>query len=191
MQCTDGGSMTASIQTQSLLGLDGTIAILKVSSADDHSKNSHECQADYQLLIARGVSDVPAVVDLLSSDAEYGRTLSLRLDGFSQNGQRLYGVLSEDGKYPSINLFEYDIAAGTLQLYDLKEQFARIVNRNCTTTFDVVGNTEKGAIVLELSYANACAPATRWLLTSTNSRVQPVPHSATIQPLYESKVSAP
>ena len=191
MQCTDTGTTTASIQTQPLPGPDGTVVVLKVSSADDHSKESHQCSADYQLLIARDATDVPAVVDLLSSVADYGRTLSMRLDGFSQNGERLYGILSEDGRYPSIILFEYDTAAGTVQLVDLKEQFAHIVNRNCSTTFDVIGNTEKGAIVLELNSANGCAPSSRWLLTSANSRVQPLPPGPTVHSLNEIKPNAP
>jgi hypothetical protein len=189
MPCTDGAT-TASVQTQPLRGPDGTLAVLMVSSADDHNKDSHQCSANYQLLL-RTPADALAAADLLSSDADYGRNLSLRLTGFSQDGKRLYGILSEDGNTPSTILFEYDVAAGTLQLFDLNEQFARIVNRKCSATFDVIGNTEKGAIVLALNYENACAPTTRWLLTSANSRVQPVPPAATIQPLYESKASAP
>jgi hypothetical protein len=191
MQCTDAGATIASVQTQPLRGPDGTFAILMVSSADDHNKDSHQCSADYQLLLLRSPTDTPSAADLLSSDAEYGRNLSLRLNGFSQDGKRLYGILSEDGNAPSTTLFEYEIASSKLQLFDLNEQFARIVDRNCTTTFDVIGNTEKGAIVLELNSANACAPTSRWILTSANSRVQPVPHAASIQPLYEPKVSAP
>jgi hypothetical protein len=191
MQCADTGATIASVQTQPVRGPDGTLAVLKVSSADDHGKNSHECQADYQLVLMRGAADAPASADLLSSDAEYGRNLSLRLNGFSQDGKRIYGILTEDGQSPSTTLFEYDLAKSTLQLFDLNEQFARILNRNCTATFDAIGNTAKGAIVLELNYANACAPTSRWLLTSANSRVQPLPPNAALQPLYESKASTP
>jgi hypothetical protein len=191
MQCTDAGSSIASVQTQPLRGPDGTFAILMVSSADDHSKDSHQCAADYQLLLMRSPTDAPAAADLLSSDADYGRNLSVRLNGFSQDGKRVYGILSEDGSAPSTTLFEYDIAKSTLQLFSLNEQFARIVDRNCTTTFDVVGNTAQGAIVLELNSANACAPTSRWLLTSANSRVQPFPPRASLQPLYDPKSSAP
>ncbi|MGB7846699.1 MAG: hypothetical protein WBL63_13870 [Candidatus Acidiferrum sp.] len=191
MQCSDDGSIAASIQTQPMRSPDGTVAALKVSSADDHSIESHDCMADYQLLIKRSADDAPAVLDILSSDAEYGRNLSLRLNGFSHDGKRVYGTLSEDGKHPSTNLFEYDIADSKLQLFDLKEQFARIVAENCPTTFDVVGNTEKGAIVLELNSTNGCAPRGRWLLTSANSRVQPLPHGASIVILYEFKPNTP
>src|SRR5208282_4283845 len=155
MQCTDAGATAASVQTQPLRGPDGTFAILTVSSADDHNKDSHQCSADYQLLLLRSPTDATSAADLLSSDAEYGRNLSLRLSGFSQDGKRIYGILSEDGNAPSTTLFEYDVAKSTLQLFDLNEQFARIFDRRCTATFDVVGNAEKGSIVLELNYVDA------------------------------------
>ena len=91
----------AATQTQPVRGRDGMVAVLKVSSEDDHSKNSHDCQAEYQLLMMPGPGGAPVAVDLLTSDAAWNRNLSLRLNGFSQNGARVFGVISEDGKFPS------------------------------------------------------------------------------------------
>src|SRR6266581_9348661 len=46
MKCVDTGAEIAAAQTQPLAGPGGASAQLKVSTADDHSKNSHECNAE-------------------------------------------------------------------------------------------------------------------------------------------------
>src|ERR1700693_2630757 len=82
VHCVDTGTETAASRTQPLHGPGGVVAVLKVSTADDHSKNSHDCNAEYQLLIMPAGARTPVVVDLLTSDADYDRIISLRLDGF-------------------------------------------------------------------------------------------------------------
>jgi hypothetical protein len=84
MECAN----TADAQTQPVRGPAGSSAILKVSSSDDASKDSHQCSADYQLLVTPATGETPTTVDFLSSDGDYGRSLSVRLDGFSQDGGR-------------------------------------------------------------------------------------------------------
>ena len=69
--CVDTGAEIASNQTERLRGPSGMAAVLRVSTADDHSKNSHECNAEYQLLISHPGVGTPVLVDLLTSDAEY------------------------------------------------------------------------------------------------------------------------
>jgi len=43
-----------------------------------------------------------------------------------------------------------------VQLIDLKKPFAPIMTATCNPTFDVVGTTNAGDIVVELDSANAC-----------------------------------
>jgi len=185
LHCVDGGSQIAATQTQPILGPSGVVAVLKVSSADDHGKNTHWCKAEYVLLITPADAGAPRAVTLLTSDADWNRTLSLRLDGFAHNGRRVFGVLTERGKYPSTMLFDYDTAEGTLRLIDLKKAFAQFGTVSCDTSFKVVGTTETGEIVVELSSAKPCANG-RWVLNPTGSSVHRLPQGASVQSLFTS-----
>jgi len=185
MRCVDGGSQIAATQTNPVLGPSGVVAVLKVSTADDHGKNTHGCNAEYVLLITPADAGAPMAVTLLTSDADWNRTLSLRLDSFAHNGRRVFGVLTERGKYPSTMLFDYDTAEGTLRLIDLKKAFAQFETASCDTIFKVVGTIETGEIVVELSSAKPCGNG-RWLLDPTVGSVHRLPQGASIQTLYTS-----
>jgi hypothetical protein len=189
--CVDTGASTATAQTQPVRGPAGVTAVLKVSTADDHSKNSHECEAEYQLLVTPASGGTPMVVDIDTVDYDWGRSLSFRLDGFSQDGKHVFGIISEGGKYPITLLFDYDTTSrgAPPQLIDLKMQFAGIVPAMCISTFGVIGTTETGAIVLELNSAKPCGAARRWLIKSTNSKPRPLPHDAAMESLYQLKTS--
>ena len=180
----------AATQTQPVRGRDGMAALLKVSSADDHRKNSHDCEAQYQLVITPTTGPA-VVVALLTSDAGWDRSLSLRLNGFSHDGQRVFGVLSEDGKFSSTTLFDYNTADGTVRLIDLKERFAHIVAAKCVATSNIIGSTTTSAIVLELHPAEPCATGGRWLLNPAGSTVQRLPQHVSFLNLYEFKDDAP
>src|SRR6202011_2364894 len=117
------GAQTAAVQTEPVRGPGGEGAGLKVSTSDDHSKNPHDCNAQDQLLFTLAGANVPAIADLLTSDAEYGRTLSLQLDGFSQDGKHVFGMFSEDGKYANTSLFDYRTTDGHAEIVDLTKQF--------------------------------------------------------------------
>ncbi len=187
MKCVDTGAEIAAAQTQPLAGPGGASAQLKVSTADDHSKNSHECNAEYQLLITPAGGGPPVVVDLNASDAEYDRIISLRLDGFSQDGKRIFGILSEAGRFPSTTLFDYGTTNSKARLIDLTKLF--LGTAWCSTTFDVIGTTESGAIALELNSINKCVPKRRVLLDPIS--LQPLPRGPSILPLYKLKDDAP
>jgi hypothetical protein len=191
MHCVDAGTRIAATQTQPLRGPDLVVAVLKVSSSDDRNKNSHLCNAEYRLLMMRVPAGAPVVVDLLTTDADWDRVLSLSLYGFSHDGKRVFGVLTERGKFPTTTLFDYDTADGKVQLTNLTKQFAHIVAARCSATFDVIGTTETGAIVLELSSEKRCAPTGPWLLNTSRGSVQFLPPRASYVSLYEFKVNAP
>ena len=191
MDCVDTGANIASVQTQPIRGPAGVAAVLKVSSADDHSKNTHLCMAEYQLLITPAAAGAPSFVDILSSDGDYSRKIGLRLDGFSPDGKHVFGLLTEGGKTPLTMLFDYDTAGGGVQLTDLIKLFAHSSARKCSSAIDVIGIAPSGALVLESSPTQQCGAMRRWLLDSARSQLQPLPQGASTTSLYRSPVDAP
>src|ERR1700752_644621 len=188
MDCADTGAQTATAQTQPVRGPGGASVVLKVSSTDDHSKNSHECWADYQLLVTPAQGGSPVTVDLDSSDGDWGRSLSLNLAGFSNDGQHVLGILAEGGKYSIALLLDYNTGSVQVQLVDLKMQFARIMPARCSESLDVAGTTQGGAIVLQQTSDKPCGTNRRWQLAPAASKPpQPLPAGASILPLYDSK----
>jgi hypothetical protein len=186
-QCVDTGANIAATQTQPVHGPSGAAAVLKVSTSDDYGKDSHLCNAEYQLLFTPAGGRAPVVVDLLTADDDYGRSLSLRLDGFSRDGKRILGIFSESSKRTATFLFEYDTANGNVQLVDLSKQFAHIVAASCSETFDVIGTSETGAIILELNSVKPCAANGRWMFDRASSKPLRLPPGTSILGLYEFK----
>jgi hypothetical protein len=186
MECVDTGASIAATETQAVRGPNGATAVLKVSTADDHSKNSHDCNADYKLVVTPANGGAPVELDFIASDGDYGRSLSLRLAGFSRDGKRVLGILAEDGKYSTTLLFDYHEGGGPVQIVDLKMQFARVAPPGCIQTLEVIGTTASGAIVVESNSEKACGSSRRWLVDAAARKGQPLPRSATILGLYES-----
>ena len=173
--CVDTGTTTATTQTQPVRGPDGTTAVLKVSTADDHSKNSHECNADYELVFVSPSGGRSKTVDFYAADGDWGRTLSLRLDGFSSDGKHVFGILTEGGKYPSSFLFDYDVTSdGAVQLVDLSMQFARILSLSCREALSVIGTLASGEVVLGLNSSMSCGSTNRWKIRTSGGKPQPL-----------------
>src|SRR5579864_2381819 len=114
-------SNIATAQTKPVSGPGATVAVLKVSTEDDHSKDSHLCMADYQLVITQSSADKPTTVDLLSSDDEWGRSLSIQLSGFSHDGTRILGMFSEGSATPVQQVFDYSTDDGNVRSFDLRK----------------------------------------------------------------------
>src|ERR1700739_4573160 len=74
MECVDTGANIAATETQAVSGANGATAVLKVSTADDHSKNSHECNADYKLVVTPANGGAPVEAGFLALDGDCGRT---------------------------------------------------------------------------------------------------------------------
>lgn len=189
-QCIDSGENTATAETQALRGPDGESAVLKVTTADDHGKNSHDCNVEYQLRFTPAKGGAPVVADFLASDGEWGRSLSFRLDGFSHDGKEIFGVLSEGGKSPTLVLLDYDTATGNALLLDLKQKFANVLPSGCGSALNVVGTSETGAIVLAVNPAKGCAIGGRWSLDRSGGKPRRLSADAKVAGLYESRSSA-
>jgi len=176
----------AEVQTQPLRGPGGMIAVLKALSDDDHNKHIHLCSADYVLLITTADAGAARTVHLLTSDADWDRTLSLRLDGFAHDGKQVFGILTEGGKFPSVTLFDYNTADGKVQIIDLKERFAPIVSGWGKATFKVIATAAAGAIVVDLNSAMPLSADGHWIIGRTGDPAHRLPPSAPIQNLFSS-----
>jgi len=190
MDCVDTGANIAATETPAVRGPAGATAVLKVSTSDDYGKNSHDCNADYKLALTRATDGAPVEVDFLASDGDYGRSLSLRLSGFSQDGKRVLGILAEGGKSPTMLLFDYRGSDAPVAIVDLKMKFSRVAPPGCIQTLDVIGTTASGVIVMESNSEKACGSSRRWLADAAVSKAQPLPPNTAILSLYESKGGA-
>lgn len=181
LECTNPGAA----QTSSVTGPRGVTAVLRVETEDDHSKESHDCMADYELEIANGGDGRTA--DILSSDDEFGRRISARLYGFSQDGRRLIGIMSEGGKDATTALFDYHIDGGEARLVDLGKMFLPTVTEKCSEGFDAVGTTADGVIVVELAASKDCGAGGRWAVDTDGSEPKKISGRTKIIPFYGAK----
>jgi hypothetical protein len=184
-ECADTGATAAKTETQPARGPGGATAVLKVSTADDHSKDSHECWSEYKLTFTPA-GGPPVEADVDTSDGDWGRPISLRLAGFTRDGRRVLGILSEGGKYAVTLLFDYHAGDAVAQIVDLNMQFARVAPAGCVKTLGVIGTTAGGTIVLESSSEKACGANRRWAVDPARAKAQPLPQGAQVQSLYES-----
>jgi hypothetical protein len=173
----------AATQTQPVRGPAAISAVLQVSSEDDHSKDTHLCMADFSLVIMRP-SKEPLVVSLLSSDGEWNRSLSILLSGFSHDGKRIFGVLSEGGAYPTEQLFDYNTINGSVSLLDMRKQMAHHAPTKCPTAAGIIGTTKGGAVVVQLTSEGHCQPGGRWLFNSAKGRLQRLARGTSVIDLY-------
>jgi len=171
------------VQTLAVHGPDGATAVFKVSSEDDRAKDTHLCMADYQLVITRS-SDQPQTVDLLTSDNDWGRNISIQLSGFSHDGKRILGIFSESGSSPTQQIFEYTADDGSVQLFDLLKLDAHHTPARCLANANVMGTLDNGAIAIRLSSGKHCDNWGHWLLTSVNVPVQHLSKHASVEDLY-------
>jgi hypothetical protein len=176
-------------QTEAATGPDGTTVVLRVSSEDDFSKNSHLCNAHYELKISRPGGGLQTL-DLLASDDDYRRELSGRLSGFSQDGKHVLGILKESGKHGIVFAFDYPLSGGAVQLIDLKEKVPGLANGNCGEVA-VIGTTANGGIVVEVAAGSKatkpCAVSGRWVVDGSGRKAQPEWSDAAVAPLQGSK----
>jgi hypothetical protein len=197
-----------SIESHPVPGPGGLVAAVKIWADGDHNKNLHNCEAGYELLVGgpgkrtefrianTGLDDWDR--SFMHSDAEYGRRLEARLDGFSRDGKRVFGAISEGGQYPFAMLFWRDVASGKTQTVDL-EGFSIPGGGRCGAGVAVAGTTPAGAIVLQPDTVEACRNNFRWQLDPAplgpgmesnddrpyrDGRLKPLPPGAEINPLY-------
>lgn len=179
-----GGSAVA--QTQTVNGPDSSTAVLKVSTEDDHAKDTHLCMADYKLEVVHN-SDKPHAAQLLSSDNDWGRKISIQLGGFSSDGKKIVGMFSEGGASPTQQVFEYNTEDDSTRLFDLRRLAAGLKPEKCLINAQILGTLHDGAIVIELRSGKDCLHSSDWLLHSVNGPMQRLHNHADVQALYGAK----
>jgi hypothetical protein len=177
-------SNIATAQTQPVRGPAGTVAVLKVSTEDDHSKDSHSCMADYQLVITRDSTSKPELAELFLSDSDWGRSLSLQLSGFSHDGKRILGIVAEGGATPMQQVFDYSTDDGLVRSFDLPKLAGHLTTKKCLMNTQIIDTSENGAIVIQLRSGKYCAHTSRWLLNSQKGPLRRVPKKALVVELY-------
>jgi hypothetical protein len=182
MECVEKAE-AATVQTRPLLSPAGVVAVLKIFTGDDHIKDSHECMVRYQLLLVSLSSGNLVVVDLLFSDGEWGRSVSVQLDGFSADGKRVFGTLAEGGKGATAMLLAYDALNGDVELPNLGQP--QKVAAKCGTTLAVVGTAEAGEIVMEQGLTKQCGTTYRWILDRATHRLQRLPPGKSVVSLFK------
>jgi hypothetical protein len=170
-------------QTQAVRG-PGSVAVLKVSAEDDHSKDSHSCLATYKLLITSASADSPSQVEVLASDSDWDRNISLQLSGYTHDGKRILGMLTEGGPTPMQQIFDYNMDDGTVRLFDVIKLASHAAPAKCLPNTEVVGTVESGAIVARLNTGKNCGNATRWLFNSVYGPIRRAPKHASVLEFY-------
>ena len=180
-----GCSNLADTETGSKMGQGGVVAVLMVQTHDDNMKNSHQCMAEYHLHITLpdGREEAPDTgYGFTNSQAEWGRRVSVHLDGFSNDGQHIFGVISEGGKYSFVQVFDFMRGGAHVEI-DVQQGLSHLKAVKCGTSFAVAGTTNAGEIVLEPNTANQCRMDHRWLLNKSGE-LRDLAKNESFTPLY-------
>jgi hypothetical protein len=178
-------SNVADIETRPMTGPGGVVAVLRVHSEDDHAKDSHECMAEYHLHITgpAGHEEAPDTgYGFYNSRGEWGRRLSAHLDGFSNDGQHIFGVISEGGNASSVTVFDFRRGGAHVEIF-VREGWSHLRAVKCGTSFAVAGTTKAGEIVLEPNTANQCRIEHRWILDGAGG-LRAATKNDSVVPLY-------
>jgi hypothetical protein len=169
MQSSTPGVLTCGVrdaQATPLRSSAGFIAVLKMHSEDDHSKNSHLCEADYSLQISRPDGSPYPPFDFFGADDEWDRPIAFRIDGFSRDGNHVFIVIS-DGAYPgSVYTMDYDMISGSrTREGSLDRHFTRRLRRACAAKLRIIGISPAGLMVLGSNANDGCTRAELWELS--------------------------
>jgi len=105
-------------------------------------------------------------IGFTSSDGEWGRRLSVHLDGFSNDGQHIFGVISEGGTYSFVEVFDFKRDGSHSEIH-IQHGLSQLKAAHCGTSFAVAGTTNAGDLVLEPNTSSGCRIDHRWLLNKT------------------------
>ncbi len=183
MECANIASAHTREVPSPIWGPEAMDAFVRISSQDDHMMNSHNCQAEFQLIILTFKS--ATLVPVVSSIGDWGRNLTAHLDGFSPDGKRIFGTISEPSKHPLESVFDYDLNRRKLNLVHIdKAALATLSAAKCGSSLAVAGTTESGAIVVEPRTVEACREENRWTIGSQQSELRSLPPGERILDLY-------
>lgn len=171
--CGVGDAQTAPVRSSA-----GFTAVLKMHGDDDHGLNSHLCAADYTLQIIRPDGSSLPAFKMGFWDGDWDRPLVFRIEGFSQDGNRVFVFISEGPHPEDLEAAEYNMSAGSeVKHIFLDRHFTRRLSRECAATLHIVGTSPAGLIVLGSDAKDGCSRAQLWQLkpNKTATDGSPVP----------------
>ena len=113
-----------------------------------------------------GAAGLIPAMGFIGSVGEWGRRLSVHLDGFSNDGHNIFGVIAEGGKYSFVQVFDFK-RDGSHSEISIQQGLLRLKAAHCGTSFAVAGTTDTGDLVLEPNTSNRCRIDHLWLLDKT------------------------
>jgi hypothetical protein len=160
VQSSGPGGLTCGVrdaQTAPLRSSAGFTAMLKMHSEDDHSKNSHLCEADYSLQISRPDGSANPPFGFFGDDDDWERPIAFRIDGSSRDGHHVFVVILDTAYPGSIYMMDYDMSLGSISReVSLDRHFTRHLSRACAATLHIAGISPKGLMVLGSSAKDGC-----------------------------------
>jgi hypothetical protein len=162
VQC--GNNLDA--QTTPLRSPAGFTVALVLHTEDDHSKNSHLCMASVSLNVT--LPGLKATTpdgstgqfgNLANDDDAWNRLITLRVDGFSPDGNLAYVFIS-DGGY--VDVIEYDLRTGRQRAAYLRPVAAWGMPAACADLLHVLGTSRSNRLVLATTAGGGCAKQELW-----------------------------
>ena len=177
-------------QTAASRSVDGVRVSLRFHGEDDHGKNTHLCQSEYELQVVRPDGSTSETGWNDRNDGEWNRAIAFELEGFASDGRRVIGVISEGGRYPVFQVLIYDLQTQKHDVFLLDSGFLRIFGKRRTQAVHVEGMTRKGEVVLGTSFARHCDRCQMWGLTARKTKrgtnvVELLPAGVPIVPLAQ------
>ncbi len=176
-------------QTAAVRSADGVAVALRFHSEDDHGKNTHLCQSEYELQIVRpdGSASGTGWNDL--SDGEWDRAITFGMEGFTADGQRAFARVSEGGRSLTLEVLVYDLHTHSDDAFSLDSDFLKKLGP-CVQALHVEGLTSQGEVVVGTGPGGACGLRQRWRLITRRTRwgnnvAEPLRANAQVVPLVQ------
>jgi hypothetical protein len=158
-----------------------------VYTGDDGAKESHDCMISIYIEMP-GVPETGAG-NVYNSDDAWNRPFSVRIDGFSQDGKHILGLVSEGGEGAVTEVFDYDdtIVDEVADVADIKPYLARLRRAKCGSSIDIAGTTKDGLVVLEPTTTDPCQAKYRASLNVKTSKLKDFLPQEIFIPLYPAR----
>jgi hypothetical protein len=152
--------------TPALQSRSGYTVQLKVHTEDDHLKDSHACQSDYELQVTRPDGTKLAGQFLIGVDGAWGRNMKFSVEGFSADGKQAFALLDDPSiTHNALMIFFYDMTTSRSTSVILPEEFQHRLGQSCAETLHVSGTALSGNPILTAEKSTACAETGSWRVT--------------------------
>ncbi len=175
-------------QTPAVKNNQGFAVSFRLQSGDDHGKNTHGCETEYEMQIAVPGGSTRETGWDNGNDAEWERSLAFDVEGFSANGERAVALIKEGGRFPMYEVLVYEVHMQEHYAYSLDDRFLKSLGATCAQALQVTGMTAHGEIVLGTGDGRSCVNSRVWRITANLSKrgsnlVEMLPAGAAIVPL--------